>query len=116
MKPFPVLLLSWLSTGFGALLGSILGNAAGAVGLKAGAIAGGVVGLLVALSVARRRNWISIGDAPGGMWGGLAGFAVAIVLTLSNMGTPIVPVLSCGLAGVGVLLGAGVTRGWRGPR
>jgi len=112
MRVFPTLVLSWLATGFAAGVGSILGNAAGASGLQVGAIAGGVLGLLAALVLARRFAWLSTAETRGAFLGGLAGFAVAIPITLSHMQTPIVPVLSCGLVGIGVLLGAGVARGW----
>lgn len=112
MRPFPTLLLSWLVTGFGAAVGSILGNAAGPRGLQAGAVAGGVLGLLGAIAAARRFAWLPRAETRGAFLGGLVGFAVAVPITLTNMQTPIVPVLSCGLVGIGVLLGAGVARGW----
>jgi hypothetical protein len=32
---------------------------------------------------------------------------------VTNLHTPVTPVLICGLAGVGLLLGVGVARGWR---
>lgn len=114
MRVFPTLLVTWLGTGAAAALGSILGNAAGGRGLKVGAVAGGVLGLLVAVIAATRLQWIPRGEARGAFFGGLAGFAIAVPITLSHMGTPVVPVLSCGLAGVGALLGAGIARGWAG--
>jgi hypothetical protein len=115
MRAFPTLLLSWLATGFAAAVGSILGNAAGPRGLQAGAIAGGVLGLLGAVFVAKRFSWIPGAEARGAFLGGLAGFAVAVPLTLTHMQTPVIPVLSCGLVGIGTLLGAGVARGWARP-
>ena len=111
MRVFPVLAISWLLTGFGALLGSILGNAAGPQGLKAGAMVGGVLALLAGVAGAKRFGWLPAGEARGGFLGGLVGFALAVAITLTHMQTPIVPVLSCSLVGVGVLLGAGVARG-----
>jgi hypothetical protein len=112
MRAFPTLLLSWLATGLAAALGSILGNAAGPAGLKAGAVAGGVLGLLGAVTVAGRLGWLPKGESRGAFLGGLLGFGIAIPVTLGNMQGPVVPVLSCGLVGVGVLLGAGFARGW----
>ena len=112
IRAFPTLLLSWLTTGFAAAVGSMVGNAAGPRGLKAGAIAGGVLGLLVAITVARRRAWLPAALARGAFLGGLVGFAVAVLLTLTHMHTPVIPVLSCGLVGIGTLVGAGVARGW----
>jgi hypothetical protein len=112
IRAFPTLLLCWLVTGAAAVIGSILGNAAGPQGLKIGAVAGGVAGLLAATLVARKLSWVPREETRGAFLGGLAGFAIAVPITLSNMGTPLIPVLSCGLAGVGALLGAGMARGW----
>lgn len=116
MRAFPTLILFWLATGLGAAGGSILGNAGGPSGLKAGAILGGVLGLLIGVVAANRLRWLPRSESPGGFIGGLAGFAVAIPITLSNMHTPVIPIASCALVGVGALFGAGVARGWRLPR
>jgi hypothetical protein len=112
MRAFPTLFLSWLATGFVAAVGSILGNAAGVRGLKAGAVAGGVLGLLGAVVVAKRLAWLPSDETRGAFFGGLAGFAFAVPITLTHMRTPVIPVLSCALVGIGTLLGAGVARGW----
>jgi hypothetical protein len=112
MRIFPTLVVSWIATGVAAAIGSMLGNAAGARGLQVGAVAGGVLGLLGAVAAARRFGWLPRDETRGAFLGGLVGFAVAIPITLTHMQTAIIPVLSCGLVGVGVLLGAGVARGW----
>lgn len=112
MRVFPTLLLSWFVTGVAAAVGSILGNAAGVWGLRVGAVAGGVLGLLGAVAAARRLAWLPQDETRGAFLGGLVGFGVAIPITLTHMQTPVIPVLSCGLVGIGVLLGAGVARGW----
>ena len=114
MRAFPTLLLSWLATGLSAALGSILGNAAGPRGLQAGAVAGGILGLLGAVVVARKLGWLPRAQTGGAFLGGLVGFGAAIPITLTHMGSPVIPVLSCGLVGIGVLLGAGVARGMAG--
>lgn len=112
MRAFPTLLLSWLATGVAAVVGSILGNAAGPRGLMVGAVAGGILGVIAAVGAARRFAWIPREETRGASLGGLAGFALAIPITLTYMQTPLIPVLSCGLVGIGVLLGAGMARGW----
>ena len=113
MRVFPTLLACWLVTGFGAAVGSILGNAAGPLGLKIGAILGGVLCLLLAVTASARLGWLPARERTAAFLGGLAGFAVAVPITLSNMHTPLIPVASCALAGVGALLGAGFARGYR---
>jgi len=116
MRVFPTLLACWLVTGFGAAAGSIVGNAAGPSGLKAGAILGGIAGLLIAVTIAGKLAWLPSRERTGAFLGGLAGFAVAVPITLSNMHTPLIPIVSCGLAGVGALVGAGFARGMAGER
>ena len=113
MKALPALFLCWLGTGFGALLGSILGHGAGGRGLEAGAIIGGVLGLALAVLLARRLGWLPPGVVAGALVGGWVGFGIAVPITLSHMQSPVVPVMSCALAGVGALFGAGVARGLR---
>ena len=76
-----------------------------------GAVAGGVLGLLGALAMAVRFAWLPRDRARGAFLGGLSGFALAIAITLTHMHTPIIPVPSCSLVGIGVLLGAAVVRG-----
>jgi hypothetical protein len=99
VKPLLSLVLGWLATGFGAVVGSIVGNAGGKGGLAFGAIAGGVLGVLVAVNLARRLSWVPSSEVPGAL----------------IMHSPLVPILSCSLAGVGILMGAGVSRGWSRP-
>ena len=111
MKALGVLMLGWLITGAGALVGSILGNAMGATGLKAGAVLGGLLGIVLAGAVARGLGWLPAAESRGALIGGVIGFVLAVPITLLNMGTPVVPVLSCALVGAGMLVGAGASRG-----
>jgi len=113
MKPIPVFLATWVLTGIGAVVGSILGNAAGKPGLFAGAIVGGVLGVGAAVGVVTKLRWLSADDRLGALLGGIGGFAVAAPIAATNLHTPVTPVLVCGLAGAGLLLGIGVARGWR---
>ena len=114
MKPFPLFIAAWVLAGLGAVVGSILGNAAGKPGLFAGAVIGGVVGTGAAVLIASRMQWLPVADRLGAFLGGSVGFAVASPIAVSHLNTPVTPMLICGLAGVGLLLGVGVARGWRG--
>jgi hypothetical protein len=114
LKPFALLITAWALAGLGAVIGSILGNAAGKLGLFVGAVIGGVVGVGAAVAVASKLHWLSTEDRGGALFGGLVGFAVAAPIAVTNLHTPVTPVLICGLAGVGFLMGVGVARGWRG--
>jgi hypothetical protein len=112
-RPIPVLIVTWALTGLGAIIGSVLGHGAGKPGLFAGAVVGGVLGIGAAVVVVAKLQWLSPGDRRGAFVGGIVGFAVAAPIAVSNLHTPITPVLTCALAGVGLLLGVGVARGWR---
>ena len=113
MRPLLVLTAGWALAGLGAVIGSILGNAAGKPGLFAGAIVGGILGVGAAVAAATRLRWLSTGDRRGALAGGILGFAVAAPIAVANLHTPVTPVLSCALAGVGVLLGAWLARSRR---
>lgn len=113
MKSIAVLLVTWALTGLGAVIGSILGNAAGKPGLFAGAAVGGVLGVGAAVLAGSRLRLLSPEDRRSALLGGIVGFGVAVPIATANLHTPVIPVLACGLAGVGLLLGVGVARGWR---
>lgn len=105
---------AWALAGLGAVIGSMLGNAAGKPGLFAGAVIGGIAGVGAAVAFASKLRWLSIEDRAGAFFGGVIGLLVAAPIAVINLHTPVTPVLICGLAGVGLLLGVGVARGWRG--
>jgi hypothetical protein len=113
MKPFRVLFSLWLLAGFGALAGSILGNAFGPTGLQLGAIAGGAAATAGGVALAARFAWLPPGTRTLATVGALLGFGLAAALAVTNLHTPVIPVLSSGLVGAGTLLGAGVAIGLR---
>jgi len=108
-----VFIASWALSGLGAVIGSILGNAAGKTGLFAGAVVGGLLGVAAAVAALTKLHWLLAGERRAALVGGIVGFGIATPITVTNLHTPITPVLACGLTGVGVLLGVGVARGWR---
>jgi hypothetical protein len=113
VKPLPSFVVAWALAGLGAVVGSIVGNAAGKPGLFIGAVAGGVAGVGAAVSALIKLQWLSREDRRGAFAGGALGFLFAAPIAATNLRTPVIPVLICGLAGAGLLLGAGVARGWR---
>jgi hypothetical protein len=104
------LILAWLVTGLCAVGGSMLGNALGRSGLFAGATLGGIVGVAVSVLVAVRLAWLPRAARGGAMIGGLVGFALAVPIAVLTGDTPVTPIASCALVGVGVLFGAGFAR------
>lgn len=114
MKSVPAFLTAWALAGVVAVIGSILGNPGGKPGLFAGAVVGGVVGVGTAVAVVTKLQWLAREDRRGAFSGGIVGFAVAAPIAVTHLHTPVTPVLICSLAGIGLLVGVGVARGWRG--
>jgi hypothetical protein len=114
LKPILLFAATWALAGLGAVIGSVLGNAAGKPGLFGGAIVGGILGVGAAVVAATKLRWLAPEDRRGALAGGIIGFTVAAPIAVTNLHTPVTPVLICGLAGVGLLLGVGMVRGWRG--
>ena len=110
MRARSTLVLAWIVTGLAAVGGSIIGSVFGQRALVAGAIVGGALGVVVAVLSATRLGWIAPSERVGAVFGGWVGFAVAVPIAAFNLHTPIAPVASCALVGVGVLFGAGVAR------
>ena len=102
--------VSCILGGLGALLGSILGNAAGRVGLFTGGVLGGLVGAFLSGVIALKRGWIGPERLRPTVLGATIGFFVAVLIATQTLGSPIGPILSTGLIGVGALLGAGRHR------
>lgn len=114
MKPLSLFVAAWGLAGLGAVIGSILGNSLGKTGLFLGAVSGGLVGIGSAVALASTLRWLPREDRRGALLGGIIGFAIAAPIAVANLHTPVTPILICGLAGVGLLMGIGVARGWRG--
>jgi len=95
------------------VIGSILGHGAGKIGLFTGAILGGLLGIVVAVGAGTKLKWLSSEDRAGALVGAMLGFGVAVPIAMTNLHTPVTPLMICGLAGVGLLLGVRVVRLWR---
>ncbi|MGQ0649304.1 MAG: hypothetical protein ACT4P7_17265 [Gemmatimonadaceae bacterium] len=96
--------------GLGGLLGSIVGNAAGRTGLFVGGVVGGLLGASTSGIVARARGWIPGQRAWSTGVGAAIGFLAAALIATQTLGSPIGPVLSTTLIGLGALAGAGRHR------
>ena len=106
----PLFLTACLLAGIGGVLGSIVGHAAGARGLMIGGVVGGLLGATASAFVARARGWIPTVRLRWTAAGACIGFLVAAVVATRTLGSPIGPVLSTLLVGVGALWGAGQHR------
>ena len=91
--------------GLGAFAGSVLGNAFGRAGLFAGGVIGGMSGSAAAAFVAAWLKWIAIDERIPTACGAVVGFLAAALIAVNTLSSPVGPVLSTLLTGVGGLTG-----------
>src|SRR5215212_6820340 len=91
--------------GIFAALGSMVGHAFGAVGLVVGGVLGGLLGVTVATRVAIAAHWIERRDFLPTTFGGEIGFLLAAFIATHTLGSPVGPMLSTLLVGIGALSG-----------
>jgi hypothetical protein len=102
-------IVTTLLAGFFAAIGSIVGHLGGDVALKFGGIIGGLVGVAIAARIAVWRSWIERSDFGATVLAAGIGFLLAAFIALRTLSSPIGPVLSTLLVGIGALLGAGMS-------
>ena len=110
-KSMLLFLLVCFLGGVGTLLGSVLGHFAGKSGLYAGAIVGGIVGVVAATQIARRRGILG----PKRLWpatiGGTLGLILAAIIATNHLDTPVIPLASVLIIGLGAVFGAASRHG-----
>ncbi|HEX6576410.1 MAG TPA: hypothetical protein VF042_15690 [Gemmatimonadaceae bacterium] len=92
--------------GIGGMAGSILGNGLGKTGLWVGGIVGGLVASVAVAAIAGKAKWISRDRQAATAIGTAVGFLAAAAIAVNTLSSPIGPVLSTTLAGIGALIGA----------
>lgn len=92
--------------GFGGFLGSVLGGGLGQTGLFIGGFLGGLVIAPLTALVARKRGWIDHSRLQYVAAGAAIGFLAAATLAVNTLSSPVGPVLSTTLIGLGALAGA----------
>ena len=106
MRRFWLFVLSSGLGGLGAFLGSILGNAAGKTGLFAGAMLGGAIAVALGVRLAARLALVPQTRLAHTTLGALGGFALAALVAVNTLSSPVGPVLSVALIGLGAVFGA----------
>jgi hypothetical protein len=96
-----VCFLSSVST----FIGSVLGHAVGGNGVFLGALVGGCIGVVASTWLAMRFKLISRSTYGAVALSGIAGFILASILAVTNLHTPIIPLASIALPGLGAILG-----------
>jgi hypothetical protein len=89
----------------GTLVGSMLGHSVGGNGLFIGALAGGGLGVLASTWLAIRLHLIERASCGAVAGSSLVGFILASILTVTNLHTPIIPLASVALIGLGAITG-----------
>lgn len=93
-------------SGLGGALGSVLGNAFGTTGLWAGGVIGGQLAALLIARVAVWRGWIAPTQFGPTALCTAIGFLIAAAIAVNTLSSPVGPVLSTTIPGLGALLGA----------
>jgi hypothetical protein len=92
--------------GLGAFLGSVLGNDLGKTALVAVALLGGAIAVALAVRLAAALDLLPRTRVPHATLGGLGGFALAAFVAVNTLSSPVGPILSVALIGLGALFGA----------
>jgi len=92
-------------SGVGTLVGSVFGHSVRGYGLFLGAMVGGSLGVLVSTWLAIRLNLIERSTYGAVAVSGLAGFVLASIIAVTNLHTPIIPLVSIALVGFGAIAG-----------
>ena len=87
------------------VLGSVLGHSLGKAGLFSGAGIGGIVGVAVAAWLSARVGLLDRANFGVTFLGGVVGFTVAAVIAVNNLHSPLIPMASVALIGLGALIG-----------
>jgi hypothetical protein len=106
MKKNTLIFLSeTFSCGLFTFLGSVLGHAFGQTGLIIGALMGGISGIVVVTILLSRVGLITIPHRKQAIVFGAATFIVAAVFAVTNLNSPVIPLLSLLLVGTGSVFG-----------
>jgi fructose-specific phosphotransferase system IIC component len=106
MKQFKVFALLVVTVGFCALVGSVIGAALTHRALFAGGYLGGLLGSYGAAWLARRLSLIPVGATKATAIGTAIGFLLAATIALNTLHSPVGPILSTLLIGVGGMVGS----------
>jgi uncharacterized membrane protein len=96
-------------TGLGAVVGSMVGHGVGGRGLIVGALIGGLMALYGATALVQRLRLIAPRQRVGTLLGAAIGFLIAALIAVRTASSPIGPILSSLLVGLGGLAGRHAT-------
>lgn len=94
-------------SGGAAVGGSIAGAAVGKTGLWVGGVVGGLVGASISSWLAAKLGWIASSQRARTTIGTIIGFLFAAAIAVNTLSSPVGPISSTILAGLGAVIGAG---------
>ncbi len=112
MKRFLLFVLACVLPGLGGAVGSIAGHGFGTTGLWTGGVLGGLLASLLVAWLAAKMQWIPRERQKATALGTAVGFLLAVAVAVNTLSSPVGPVLSTMLAGLGALVGSA----WRSGR
>jgi len=105
MNRAALFLVACVLGGLGGALGSMVGHSFGKVGLWAGGIIGGLLASVLIARIALWRHWIVRSQYWPTVLGAAIGFLLACAVAVNTLSSPVGPILSTLLIGVGAVLG-----------
>ena len=107
MKRVFLFFASTIVTGAFAAIGSMAGHFFGShLAVMLGGIFGGLFGAIFSARIAVRLKWIAHDDFYPTTFGAEIGFLAAAIIAMKTLSSPIGPILSSLLIGVGALIGS----------
>jgi fructose-specific phosphotransferase system IIC component len=106
VKRFLLFVVACVLPGLGGAVGSIAGNAVGKTGLWTGGVLGGLLASLLVAWLAAKMQWIPGEKLRATALGTAVGFLLAAAVAVNTLSSPVGPVLSTMLAGLGALVGS----------
>ena len=108
--PIKLFVLACILGGLGGLVGSILGGAFGQTGLFIGGFVGGVAIAPLTAKLALWRRWIVAAQYWSTAVGAAAGFLLAATIAVNTLSSPVGPLSSTLLIGLGAVAGRKLRR------
>jgi fructose-specific phosphotransferase system IIC component len=106
MNRTALFLIACVLGGLGGALGSMVGHSFGKAGLWMGGIIGGLLASMLIARIALWRRWIVRSQYWPTVLGAAVGFLLACSVAVNTLSSPIGPILSTLLIGVGAVLGS----------
>ena len=110
MKNLKLFVMSCVLGGAGGVVGSVIGGAFGRFGLFAGGLLGGVLVAPMSVKFAMYRGWIERHQYPATAVGTAVGFLAAAFVAMNTLSSPVGPILSTTLTGIGAIAGSKLAR------